>query len=110
MTTLERNAHFITWNLKKGDENITVKPKLSVVVNNTDAIKAAIMNGYGVGKLVLPSCSKELQDGELVEVLNDWSVSSWDIYLMYPSRKHLPAKTQKFIELTSFMAQDRYYE
>ena len=110
VTTFERNAHFITWDLTKDKETIIVKPKLSVIVNNSDAIKAAILNGYGVGRLVLPSCSKELKDGTLVEVLSDWSISSWDIYLMYPSRKHLPAKTQKFIELTSFMAKDRYYE
>ena len=110
VTTLERNTHFITWDLSNNDEVVTVKPKLSVVVNNLDAVKSSILNGYGIGRLVLHSCSKELKEGKLVEVLKDWSVSSWDIYLMYPSRKHLPAKTQKFIELTTFMARDRYYE
>ncbi|BCE03572.1 LysR family transcriptional regulator [Marinicellulosiphila megalodicopiae] len=110
VSTLERNTKYITWQLQKGETNIIVSPKPSVVVNNLDAVKSAILNGYGIGRLVVTSCAEELANGELVQVLEDWDVSSWDVYLMYPSRKHLPAKTQKFIELMSFIAQDRYYE
>jgi len=110
VTTLERDSHFVTWNLRNKDQEVTVKPKLSVIVNNQDAVKSAIINGYGVGRLVVSACSQEIKEGKLIEVLNDWEVSSWDIYLMYASRKHLPAKTKKFIELMSFMAKDRYYE
>ncbi|NRB77748.1 MAG: LysR family transcriptional regulator [Saccharospirillaceae bacterium] len=110
VTTLERDTHSITWTLVNKKQKITVKPKLSVVVNNQDAVKSAILNGYGIGRLVLPSCKEEIKSGKLVEVLKDWEVGSWDVYLMYPSRKYLPTKTQKFIELISILAKDRYYE
>ncbi|MGY2437909.1 LysR substrate-binding domain-containing protein [Escherichia coli] len=36
--------------------------------------------------------------GRLVPILSDWSLPRLEINLVYPSRRHLPAKTRVFID------------
>ena len=108
VATLAKEQPMINWYLTKYQQSLRVYPKPAILVNNIDAVKEAILKGFGVGHLVYAFCEREIQSGELITLLDDWHVQAWEVYAIYPSRKHLPKKTERFVQLVSDWAQKRY--
>jgi DNA-binding transcriptional LysR family regulator len=59
----------------------------------------AIKDGLGIGMISYWQAHKELQSGELVLALPEFSPGrDQTLYAVYPSRRHLPTKTKKLID------------
>jgi DNA-binding transcriptional LysR family regulator len=43
----------------------------------------------------------EIERGDLVELLTDYKQPEINVYLVYPSRKHMSAKVRSFIDFVS---------
>jgi len=43
----------------------------------------------------------EIERGELVELFDDYKPYKIDIYLAYPSRKHISSKVRSFVDFMS---------
>ena len=54
----------------------------------------------GLGITLLPDFAVEegLADGRLVKVLEDYERAPLTLFALYPSRRHVPAKTRTFLE------------
>ncbi len=54
----------------------------------------------GLGITLMPDVmiKEYLEIGELVQVLEDWSANSRDIYMLYNHKDHLPEKVRLFID------------
>jgi DNA-binding transcriptional LysR family regulator len=64
-------------------------------VNNTEAVRACILEGLGVG--YVPSwhfVEGEIETGRLVVLLSDFEVPIQPINAVYPSRRYLPPKVR----------------
>jgi DNA-binding transcriptional LysR family regulator len=79
----------------------TVRIRPSVHANNGDILCALAVQGYGI--IMQPSfiVEKEIAEGRLMRILNDWSVDGLNLYAVYLSRKFLPAKVRVFIDYLS---------
>jgi DNA-binding transcriptional LysR family regulator len=42
--------------------------------------------------------SRLLKQGKLIDLFPDWPDERFPLYAVYPSRKHLPAKTRAFLD------------
>lgn len=66
--------------------------------NNGMALKSAALQSWGVVLQPKILLEKEIESGELVEILSDFKPASLPIYLLYHSRVDQPLKVQIFIE------------
>ncbi|HEX5345329.1 MAG TPA: LysR family transcriptional regulator [Duganella sp.] len=87
------------WEFEKKGKRIEIAVDGPVVTNNSDIGVAAALQGMGI----LYAFDRErvdvhLASGELVPVLEQWSITQPGLFLYHPSRKHLPSALRAFID------------
>jgi len=82
----------------KGGKQLNHMP--TVTINDQLAIKRCALNDMGVAYIQRHVVEQELQDGSLVEVLQDYmeKKDSISIFLYYLQRRHLHSKIRVFID------------
>lgn len=81
----------------EGDEaEAKVRPRL--IFNEYAAMIDAATMGLGITTLPMAYALPGIQSGELVRVLPGWYAEAPPVYLYYPSKKLLPAKTRVFVD------------
>lgn len=83
-----------------GDGELPVLLRHDVVSNNPVFNREMVLEGFGIGVLPLVLARRELEEGRLVTVLDDFEIMDGDIEirLAYPTRTLLPAKVRAFID------------
>lgn len=86
------------WLFSRDDQQFTMKVSGNFSSNNAAALKQVALNGKGLA--YLPKCLiyKELQAGQLVEVLPQQSAKVIGIYAVYPYTRKPSKKVQMLIE------------
>jgi len=82
----------LVWQGKK----ISFKHRFAV--NNMRTVIAAVKSNLGLAVMPRNMIKAELERGEMIQILEDISIPSTSLYLIYPSRLGQPAKLTKFIE------------
>ncbi len=77
-------------------------PHLSM--NDYDGLAARLLAGDGIGDLPPVVRPALLREGRLVEVMPDWRFRAFDLALVHPGRRHIPAPLRLFKELALRMA------
>jgi len=70
----------------------------ALTVNGTAAYAAACIAGLGMVQVPRPGVLDHLQDGSLVEVLPEFRPAPMPVAFVYPSRRHVPARTLAFMD------------
>jgi len=70
----------------------------ALTVNGTAAYAAACIAGLGMVQVPRPGVLDYLQDGSLVEVLPEFRPEPMPVAFVYPSRRHVPARTLAFMD------------
>lgn len=74
-----------SFELVQGSEKASFTAQnLRLEVNSVAAAKAAVVAGLGIQRLPLSEISNELQSGELVRVLPEWSMPVGNMYAVWP--------------------------
>lgn len=89
--------HFIS----SEQEPVTVAVTGSVVMNNSLAIREALLGGMGIARVPTFVVGQDIQRGTLQSVLETFKLPEVSIYLVYPQRRHLSPKVRAFV---NFMA------
>ncbi len=79
-----------------GSVNFHTSPTL--IVNNINIMKDACSQGLGITILPVFLALDFLREGKLKIILPEWQFQFGDLYLLYPSKKHLAAKVRVFID------------
>ena len=82
----------------KGTEHVTVRGEVVVAVNESTAHLSALLTGAGLGQAFRFMVSPHLERGGLRTVLDDWSRPRQSLHVVYPSNRHLSAKTRLFVD------------
>lgn len=70
-----------------------------VVTNHADIGVAAAVNGLGIAyHCKVDQVGELLQQGRLVQILSDWTISRPGIFLYHSNRQHRPALLGSFID------------
>ncbi|WP_417455442.1 LysR family transcriptional regulator [Kiloniella sp.] len=70
----------------------------SYQVNNSEALREALVAGVGIARLPTFIAGADITAGRLVPLLPDYKLPSQIIYAVFPERRHLPAKVRVFID------------
>lgn len=86
------------WQFRRGERSERVAVAGSLRANNGDALLAAAVAGLGI--ILQPAfiVDQALSDGRLVALLDSYQAGEGGIYVVYPSRRHLPLKVRSFID------------
>ena len=63
-----------------------------------DVLLRAAVDGVGYGVFSELLARRHLLDGSLVQVLPEWHLGRFSIYVALPSRKLIPARTRAFVD------------
>jgi DNA-binding transcriptional LysR family regulator len=86
------------WRLVNGRDKHDFQRPAQIVSNSFAVVRDALVNGAGIGvcsEFLIPA---ELDSGTLVRVLPRWSYSGNEVFVVYPSRRHIAPKLKVFVE------------
>lgn len=90
------------WNFRKGKNTETIAIKPILTITTATAIKECVKNHSGIALLPDWIVSDELQKNTLVNIFPEWQAAGTEfdtsIWLIYPSRSYIPAKTRVFMD------------
>jgi len=98
-----RARHSLDWLFKDKAGKITeIKIRGKYLLTNSLAIKQCAIAGMGLALLPDWLVDSDLKSGTLVRLLAEYDVTATNfdssVWLLYPSRAYIPAKTQVFID------------
>lgn len=87
----------------------SVRTRSVVRCNNGDTCRSIALAGGGISLQPSFMVAEDLRAGELVEILPEYQSIELGIYVVYPSRKHLPPKVRVLVNfLVERFAQPRW--
>jgi DNA-binding transcriptional LysR family regulator len=94
----------IGWELALGPEHGTrelqrINGQARLRVNNSFAVRDAVLRGLGIGQLPLLVAAQPEVAARLVRVLPDWCGAPAPVHAVYPSNRYLSPKVRAFIDL-----------
>ena len=93
----------LEWHFQTPDNKSTsVAVSGSVMMNNSLALRAALLEGVGITRTPTFVVGKDIQERRLVPILRDYETLEVTIFLVYPQRRHLSPKVRAFVD---FMAE-----
>jgi DNA-binding transcriptional LysR family regulator len=86
------------WRFTGRTGEVSVRVSGTIGSNFCDAIKNAAVAGHGVSMHPLYAVQEELKTKRLTVILPEYEPAEAKIYVVYPTRKNLPARTRHFID------------
>lgn len=90
--------HKDRWVFGQGEKSISIPIHSRININSARAVSELLLNGQGISLLPSFVVQKEIEDGRLVRLLEEYEPQSTGVYALYPHRKHLSAKVRLFID------------
>ena len=94
----ESDETFGTWHLSHGARQETIKVDGSLSSNDGACVLAWALDGHGILMRSEWDVAPYIRSERLRVVLPDWSAPPADIYLVYPTKANLTAKTRTLID------------
>lgn len=99
------------WTFQRDGKLFAVRVEGDLACNDGELLYGWVKQGLGVGWRSTWEIQAELKRGELVTVLDEFAVPSYDIQAVYPQQRYLPAKVRHFIDhLKAIYQRDGYWE
>jgi len=94
----EERRYTNPWSLKKGDEELELRPEGALHFNSSDALLLAARAGVGVTCVLDIFANRHLAAGSLVQLYPDWETAVKTFYLVMPKSRVGSAKVKAFTE------------
>lgn len=94
----ESDEPFGIWHLRAGARHETVKVRGPLSSNDGDCALTWALDGQGILMRSEWDAAPYLRSGRLRPILETWSLPPADIYLVFPTKAHLSAKTRVFVD------------
>ncbi|XPF95435.1 LysR family transcriptional regulator [Colwellia sp. RE-S-Sl-9] len=100
------------WAFHTPNGQVNIKVKGNLRTDNGEAVRDACINGLGITISSKWSVYKHLQNGELIQILNEYPLASdTAIWAVYPSSRLLAPKVRAFIDyFTEYFGNTPYWE
>lgn len=86
------------WTFKNGSKKEVIPISSRLSSNNGDVLTQAAIDGLGIITMPKFIVENALDSGQLVRILQGMERPPLSLYLLYPTRSHIPAKTKAIIE------------
>ena len=81
-----------------GTETFEVAVDGRLIVNDTDLMVQAALDGIGIAYMAGDALDAAVADGRLVHLLDEWMPALTGLYLYYPNRRQVPRPLRAFID------------
>ncbi|OCO98298.1 MULTISPECIES: LysR family transcriptional regulator [unclassified Ensifer] len=95
---LPKNGQQMSFQFRRGNEEIEVNARYSVAANESTTYLAAARAGLGVIQVPTFMVRDDLRNGTMIPVLSDWQIDPEPIYLVYPPNRHLSSRLRVFAD------------
>ncbi|MEH0666482.1 LysR family transcriptional regulator [Vibrio scophthalmi] len=96
---LLKGAPLLKWQLKNHNGEVVVNnDKGRFQANTLNVVRSACSEGLGITLMPDVMIREYIDDGSLIQVLDDWIANPRDIYMLYNHKDHLPEKVRLFID------------
>lgn len=92
------SGKFEPWYFRQNDEHLTLEVGGNLIFNEDRLIKDAALAGLGMTQRFRGTVKRELESGQLVEVLADYAGDSPGFFIYFPAGRHMPLKLRVFID------------
>ncbi|NTE48078.1 LysR family transcriptional regulator [Agrobacterium pusense] len=92
------SSRLFHWPLATGHRKFDYKISPSLIFDDGAAIRAAVIDGLGVGFMLRSQVASDLEAGKLVAVLSEWVADLPGFSLYYPSRRRTSPAFRAFID------------
>ena len=86
------------WHFRRGDKEVTVRVRGNLDCNDGELLHQWACEGLGLAWRSTWEIQGELARGELVTMLDEFALESYDIMAVWPHQRHLPAKVRFFVD------------
>ncbi len=100
-----QNWHFTS----PAGQPIQVPADVRLQVNNSLALREALLGGLGIARTPTFLVGDDLRKGRLTRLLGDHQALEVSIFVVYPQRRHLSPKVRAFAEFLAHRIQDPPY-
>ncbi len=94
----ESDEIYGSWHFSSGTKQETVKVRGSLSANDGECATAWALDGQGIVVRSEWDVAPYLRSGRLRAVLEDWQLPQADIYIVFPTKNHLSAKTRSLVD------------
>ena len=94
----ESDEIFGNWHFRSGARQETVKVRGQLSANDGEAALAWALDGHGIVLRSEWDVAPFLRSGRLRLLLTDWTAPPADIYMLFPTKSHLQAKTRAMVD------------
>ena len=92
------------WEFHRGRRIVKVPTSGRIILSDIITMHNLCLAGYGIAQVMENAVSRLLRQGKLIDLFPDWPDERFPFYAVYPSRKHLPAKTRAFLDFLASLA------
>lgn len=86
------------WTFMKNGTTQAIDIKGNYQVNNSEALREALLQGAGIGRLPTFIAGPDIKAGRLIPLFEEYQMPAKTIYAVFPERQYLPAKVRAFID------------
>jgi len=88
----------LNWEFRKNGEPVQVKVSARAQCNNAEIMVALTCDGIGITCMPFFNCEREVDEGRLKIILDDYDLPEYGVYAVYPHRQYLTAKVRVFVD------------
>jgi DNA-binding transcriptional LysR family regulator len=86
------------WRFRRGTSETSVRIQRRLTLSAAEGVRAAVIAGQGFAISAHWMFAPELESGEVVSVLDDWSLPPMDLWVIFPSGRLTSAKARTFVK------------
>jgi DNA-binding transcriptional LysR family regulator len=86
------------WRLRKGTTEVSVLAPSRIAFTAAEGLREGVLAGLGLAIVTRWMMSAEIEAGEVVPLLTDWTLPTVDLWALYPSGRMPTAKARAFID------------
>ena len=98
------------WSFTRGGQTQAIEVSGNYQVNNSEALKEALLQGTGIGRLPTFVAGTEIKAGRLIPLFTDYDMYEQSIYAVFLERQYMPAKVRAFLDYAiEYLGGDKPY-
>jgi len=86
------------WRFRRGTSETSVHIQTRLTISAAEGVRAAVIAGQGFSISSRWMFAPELESGEVVTVLDEWTLPSIDLWVIYPSGRLSSTKARTFVK------------
>ena len=86
------------WLFRRGTSEVLVRLQARLMLSAAEGVREAVLTGQGFAIASRWMFAPELASGEVVPVLEEWTLPPMDLWVIYPSGRLTSAKARTFVK------------